>query len=105
MKIKKTARDRFIDSYLGVKEDWDKYIAEQTEDEEMLALQEKFGNKTNSDFGREMWYSNDFFINSRVLDFITSNEENTELNKKLKDIYVGKLGVPGFIAEAKYNIE
>lgn len=78
MEIKKSARDRFIDSYLGVKEDWDEYIAEQTEDEEMLVLQEKFGNKTNFDLGREMWYSNDFFINSRVLDFITSNEENSE---------------------------
>ncbi len=105
MEMKKTARERFLDSYLDVKEDWDKYVAEKTGDEEMLAIQERFGNKTNYDLGREMWYSNDFFINSRILDFITSNEENDELTNELKNVYVGIRNIPGFIAEAKNTIE
>ena len=32
------------------------------------------GNAINSGLGREMWYSNDFFINSLILDFITDAE-------------------------------
>ncbi|ART78502.1 hypothetical protein B4U37_01925 [Sutcliffiella horikoshii] len=66
--------------------------------QKILKEQEDFGNVTNSYLGREMWYSNDFFINSLILNFITDAED--DLVNELKKIYVGVLGNPGLDAEA-----
>ncbi|MEY8735586.1 hypothetical protein AB9M92_25950 [Peribacillus frigoritolerans] len=108
MEYKKSAKERFLDRFLGGVEDWDKHLSEQITKEEnaqhfeigkkILEEQEKFGNKTNSDLGREMWYSNDFFINSLILNFITDAEDDLVI--ELKRIFVGMLGSPGVDAEA-----
>ncbi|MCE4052105.1 hypothetical protein [Bacillus sp. Au-Bac7] len=103
MESKKSAKERFLDRNFGVLEDWDKHMAKQIPNgKEMLKLQEEFGNRTNYELGREMWYSNDFFINSLVLNFITDAEESgeNELVNELKNIYVGMLNKPGINAEA-----
>lgn len=108
MEDKKSAKERFLDRFFGGVEDWDKHLTESiTKGEnshhheigrEILEEQEDFGNVTNSDLAREMWYSNDFFINSLILNFITDAED--ELVNELKQIFVGMLGSPGVDAEA-----
>lgn len=109
MKDKKTARERFLDAFLDGVEDWDKHLTDAVTEEEdaqhfeismkIIEEQEEFGNRTNWGLGREMWYSNDFFINSLILDFITDDPDD-ELNNELKKVYVGMLPTPGFNAEA-----
>lgn len=107
MGYKKSAKERFLDRYLNGVDDWDKYLTESISEDDtdhyeigmkILDEQETFGNITNSDLGREMWYSNDFFINSRILSFITDAED--DLVEELKKVYIGMLGIPGFNAEA-----
>ncbi|WP_240948548.1 hypothetical protein [Bacillus sp. RO1] len=108
MGYKKSAKERFLDRFLGGVVDWDKHLAESTTEDEtahlfetskkILKIQEDFGNRTNSELGREMWYSNDFFINSLILNFITDAED--DLVNELKQIFVGILGIPGVDAEA-----
>ncbi|MGE7762264.1 hypothetical protein [Peribacillus sp. NPDC097895] len=107
MEDKKSAKERFLDGFLGGVEDWDKHLAEAINNEnpylknkmlKILEEQEDFGNAINSGLGREMWYSNDFFINSLILDFITDAED--DLVNGLKQIWVGMLGKPGVDAEA-----
>ncbi|MFF2856553.1 hypothetical protein [Peribacillus sp. NPDC058002] len=113
MENKKSARERFLDRFFGGVEDWDKYLTDSISQEEnaydyeyglkILEVQEQFGNRTNSELGREMWYSNDFFINSLILNFITDAED--DLVTELKQIYVGLLGIREFNAEAMEMIE
>ncbi|MFD1735411.1 hypothetical protein ACFSCX_02435 [Bacillus salitolerans] len=108
MEDKKFAKERFIDGFLGGVEDWDNHLAEAINKDEnpylkdkllkILKEQEDFGNAINSGLGREMWYSNDFFINSLILDFITGAED--DLVNELKQIWVGMLGKPGVNVEA-----
>jgi hypothetical protein len=108
VKYKKSAKERFLDSFIGGTEDWDKHLAESIAKDEnsphfeiakkILKEQEDFGNVINADLGREMWYSNDFFINSLILDFITASED--DLVNELKQVFVGMLGNPGIDAEA-----
>lgn len=103
MNNKKTAKERFLDRFFGGVEDWDEHLAKQIEDgSEILQIQEEFGNATNSDLGREMWYSNDFFINSLILNFISDaiTDAEDDLVDELKQIYVGMLGTPGVDVEA-----
>ncbi|WP_141528643.1 hypothetical protein [Bacillus thuringiensis] len=81
MEKKISAKDRFLDRNLGVKEDWDEYVAEQNPSpsvDKILKLQEDFGNSTNYGLGREKWYSNDFFINSLVLKFLNDAEDKDD---------------------------
>ncbi|PHA57892.1 hypothetical protein COF07_11810 [Bacillus wiedmannii] len=69
--------------------------------EKMLKLQEEFGDATNSGLGRETWYSNEFFINSLVLNFLDNAEGKDEkLFEELKKVYIGYMGKPGMTAEA-----
>jgi len=110
IEYKQSAKKRFLDSFFGGVDDWDKHLGDSiTEDEnshakeietakKILKEQEAFGNATNSDLGREMWYSNDFFINSLILNFIT--DANDDLVNELKKVYVGMLGNSGVNAEA-----
>ncbi|WP_255294727.1 hypothetical protein [Bacillus thuringiensis] len=104
MEKKQSAKDRFLDRNLGVKEDWDEYVAEQNPSpsvEKMLKLQEDFGNRTNYGLGREKWYSNDFFINSLVLKFLSNTEDKDDkLFEELKKVYIGYMGTPGMTVEA-----
>ncbi|WP_407728524.1 hypothetical protein ACJMCD_28170 (plasmid) [Priestia megaterium] len=102
MEYKKSAKERFLDEYFGGVEDWDKHMAGLiTADEnahfletreKIMKEQEEFGNITNFELGREMWYSNYFFINSLILNFITDAEGDPDLINELKKIYVGVLG-------------
>ncbi|MFS0883173.1 hypothetical protein CHH83_26270 [Bacillus sp. 7586-K] len=104
---KKTAKERFLDRFFGVVEDWDKYLTDSMKKNSylyeagkmILNEQEDFGNAINNGFGREMWYSNDFFINSLILNNFIANAEG-ELFNELKQIYVGVLDSPGVNAEA-----
>ncbi|MFL0364629.1 ImmA/IrrE family metallo-endopeptidase [Pseudobacillus sp. 179-B 2D1 NHS] len=108
MKDKKSAKERFLDEFIGGVEDFDKHLAEEIYKDEnpylknnmikILEEQEDFGNVINLGLGREMWYSNDFFINCLILDFITEAED--DLVDELKQIWVGMLGKPGVNAEA-----
>ncbi|WP_137791936.1 hypothetical protein [Bacillus sp. E(2018)] len=108
MENKKSAKERFLDRFFEGVEDWDKHLTESLVKEEnsrhyeigkkILEEQEDFGNVTNSELGREIWYSNDFFINSLILNFITDSDD--ELVDELKRVYVGILGSSGFDAEA-----
>ncbi|WP_255299589.1 hypothetical protein [Bacillus wiedmannii] len=104
MEKKISAKDRFLDRNIGVKEDWDEYVAEKNPSpsaEKMLKLQEEFGDATNSGLGRETWYSNEFFINSLVLNFLDNAEGKDEkLFEELKKVYIGYMGKPGMTAEA-----
>ncbi|PEC68249.1 hypothetical protein CON62_07165 [Bacillus toyonensis] len=69
--------------------------------EKMLKLQEDFGNRTNYGLGREKWYSNDFFINSLVLKFLSNAEDKDDkLFEELKKVYIGYMGTPGMTVEA-----
>jgi len=107
MEYKKSAKERFLDEYGGV-EDWSKYLADSVTEEvnphhletsmRILKEEEEFGNRTNSGLGREIWYSNNFFINSLILDFITNAEG--DLMDELKKVFVGILSGPGPDAEA-----
>lgn len=103
MEMKKSAKAIFLDRYFGGVEDWDENICNRIPNSDIgkkiLAEQEEYGNATNSGLGRELWYSNDFFINSLVLNFITDKED--DLVDELKKIYIGVLGNPGVAAEAK----
>lgn len=104
MEKKISAKDRFIDRNFDVKEDWDGFVAEQNPSpsaEKILKLQEDYGNATNSGLGRETWYSNEFFINSLVLKFLSDAEDkDNELFEELKKVYIGYMGKPGMTAEA-----
>ncbi|MCU5256281.1 hypothetical protein OCD90_10915 [Bacillus pacificus] len=109
MEKKISAKYRFLDGNLGVKEDWDGYVADQNPSpsaEKMLKLQEEFGDVTNSGLGRELWYSNEFFINSLVLKFLDNAEGKDEkLFEELKKVYIGYMGKPGMTAEAMKMVE
>ncbi|WP_342047677.1 hypothetical protein [Bacillus sp. OTU530] len=101
---KKSAKYRFLDRNLGAKEDWDEYMAEHTPSpstDRMLKLQEEYGDATNYGLGREKWFSNDFFINSLVLNFLRDAEgKDEELFEELKKVYIGYMGTPGMTVEA-----
>lgn len=110
MEYKKSSKKRFLDSFIGAVEDWDKNLGESITNDEnshpneierakkILKEQEDFGNAINLGLGREMWYSNDFFINSLILNFITDAED--DLVNELKKVYVGMLGISGVNAVA-----
>lgn len=114
MEDKKSAQERFLDGFLGGVGDWDNHLAEAIDEDEdpylknqmlkILKEQEEFGDAINLGLGRETWYSNDFFINSLILDFITAAENDTDaeddLVNELKLIWVGVLGKLGVDAEA-----
>ncbi|MCU7667491.1 hypothetical protein [Bacillus thuringiensis] len=100
-----SAKDRFLDRYLGVKEDWDKHMAEQNpgpSTDILLKLQEDYGNATNHGLGSEKWYSNEFFNHSLVLNFINDalDKEDRELVAELQKVYIGYIDTPGMTAEA-----
>lgn len=115
MEDKESAKERFLGRFLGGVEDWDKHLTEAIDNDKnpnpylkkimqkILEEQEDFGNATNSDLGREIWYSNDFFINCLILDFITDAKD--DLVNEIKQIWVGLLGKPGVDAEAINMVE
>ncbi|KAA0794984.1 hypothetical protein [Bacillus sp. BPN334] len=106
MEKKISAKDRFLDRNIGVKEDWDGYVAEKKPSPsavKMLKLQEDFGDATNSGLGRETWYSNEFFINSLVLNFLDNAEGKDEkLFEELKKVYIGVPPHPYQAKKSKY---
>ncbi|MFF2154445.1 hypothetical protein ACFVVQ_03950 [Paenibacillus chitinolyticus] len=110
MDNKESAKERFLDTFLGAVKDWDKHLAESINSDDdanhiikenlqkMIEEQENHGNAIG--LGREVWYSNDYFIHCLILDFISDVKGDQDLVDELKLIYVGKLGNPGLDAEA-----
>lgn len=110
MEKKISAKYRFLDSYLGVKADWDEHMAEQNPGPSadiLLKLQEDYGDATNHGLGREKWYSNEFFNHSLVLNFINDalDKEDRKLVAELQKVYIGYMGKPGMTVEAMNMIE
>lgn len=113
MENKESAKERFLGIFLGAVNDWDKHLGESIDSDanpnlennwkKMLGEQEYHGNAINFGLGRETWYSNDYFINCLILDFISDAKGDQDLVDELKLIYVGKLGSPGVDAEAINN--
>ncbi|GKS12938.1 hypothetical protein YDYSY3_39380 [Paenibacillus chitinolyticus] len=110
MENKESAKERFLGTFLGAVKDWDMHLAESVNSnvnanpiikeamQKMIEEQENHGNAIG--LGREVWYSNDYFIHCQILDFISYVKGDQDLGDELKLIYVGKLGNPGLDAEA-----
>lgn len=97
MTDKDSVKKRFLSEFSGAVEDWDRHLLEAGDDDEkkryqkILEEQEEHGNVRNYGLGRDLWYSNDYFINCQIQDLINNVQDNSVLSEELKKVWVGKV--------------
>ncbi|MGV2967154.1 hypothetical protein [Paenibacillus sp. AGC30] len=96
MTEKDSVKKRFLSEISGAVEDWNKHISEditnvkvRTRYEEILDEQEQHGNSTNYGLGRDLWYSNEYFIHCQIKDLISYAEDDDVLYEELRKVWVG----------------
>jgi len=95
MSDKDSVKKRYLSEIPGAVEDWNKHILEHANENEKLEHQkiideqEEHGNVTNFNLGREMWYSNEYYIECQIKDLIEYVKDDDVLYEELRNIYVG----------------
>ncbi|NMO96311.1 M48 family metalloprotease [Paenibacillus lemnae] len=97
MTDKDSVKKRFLSEFSGAVEDWDIHLLEAGDDDEkkryqkILEEQEEYGNIRNYGLGRDLWYSNDHYINFQIQDLIENAQDDTVLYEELRKVWVGKV--------------
>lgn len=95
MTDKESVKKRFLSEYSGAVEDWDKHLLEFAKEEqkngfrEHLDQQEEHGNRTNYGLGRDLWYSNEYYIHCQIKDLVNYAEDDNILYEELRKVWVG----------------